>query len=164
MGFLRQEYWSRLPFPSPGDIPDPRVKLTSPWQADSLPLSYLRSLGLFCYLSFDLSSPFLFAVFSKSLTSTAGNLSCDLWNSASQLLLMLMRVIEQNSVRCAEDLYWFSFITNLTAHKLQEFNIILNLTLYFLLFPQIMCTSIKEGIISVLYITMSPSLFTEIDT
>ena len=23
MGFSRQEYWSRLPFPSPGDIPDP---------------------------------------------------------------------------------------------------------------------------------------------
>ena len=23
MGFSRQEYWSRLPFPSPGDLPDP---------------------------------------------------------------------------------------------------------------------------------------------
>ena len=26
MGFSRQEYWSGLSFPSPGDIPDPRVK------------------------------------------------------------------------------------------------------------------------------------------
>ena len=29
MGFSRQEYWSRLPFPSPGDLPDPGVKFTS---------------------------------------------------------------------------------------------------------------------------------------
>ena len=29
MGFPRQEYWSRLPFPSPGDILDPRIKPTS---------------------------------------------------------------------------------------------------------------------------------------
>ena len=38
MGFSRQEYWSRLPFPSPGDLPDSR---TEPGclalQADSLP-------------------------------------------------------------------------------------------------------------------------------
>ena len=26
----RQEYWSGLPFPSPGDIPDPRIKPGSP--------------------------------------------------------------------------------------------------------------------------------------
>ena len=25
MGFSRQEYWSGLPFPSPGDLPDPRI-------------------------------------------------------------------------------------------------------------------------------------------
>ena len=30
MGFLRQEYWSGLPFPSPGDLPDPGTKPTSP--------------------------------------------------------------------------------------------------------------------------------------
>ena len=26
MGFSRQEYWSELPFPSPGDLPDPGIK------------------------------------------------------------------------------------------------------------------------------------------
>ena len=26
MGFPRQEYWSGLPFPAPGDLPDPRIK------------------------------------------------------------------------------------------------------------------------------------------
>ena len=33
MGFSRQDYWSGLPFPSPGDLPDPGIKpvsLTSP--------------------------------------------------------------------------------------------------------------------------------------
>ena len=29
MGFPRQEYWSGLPFPSPGDLPDPGIKLES---------------------------------------------------------------------------------------------------------------------------------------
>ena len=30
MGFPRQEYWSGLPFPSSGDLPDPGIKPTSP--------------------------------------------------------------------------------------------------------------------------------------
>ena len=30
MGFSRQEYWSGLPFPSPGDLPDPGVEPGSP--------------------------------------------------------------------------------------------------------------------------------------
>ena len=30
MRFSRQEYWSRLPFPSPGDLPDPGIEHTSP--------------------------------------------------------------------------------------------------------------------------------------
>ena len=29
MGFPRQEYWSGFPFPSPGDLPDPGIELTS---------------------------------------------------------------------------------------------------------------------------------------
>ena len=29
MGFPRQEYWSGLPFPTPGDLPDPGIELTS---------------------------------------------------------------------------------------------------------------------------------------
>jgi len=30
MGFLRREYWSGLLFPSPGDLPDPGIELSSP--------------------------------------------------------------------------------------------------------------------------------------
>ena len=41
MGFLRQGYWSGLPFPSPGDRPDPGIEPASPaLQADSLLLSH----------------------------------------------------------------------------------------------------------------------------
>ena len=37
MGFSRQEYWSGLPFPSPGDLPDPGIERRSPaLQADTL--------------------------------------------------------------------------------------------------------------------------------
>ena len=38
LGFSRQEYWSGLPFPSPGDLPDPGIEPGSPaLQVDSLP-------------------------------------------------------------------------------------------------------------------------------
>ena len=38
MGFSRPEYWSGLPFPSPGDLPDPGMEPGSPaLRADSLP-------------------------------------------------------------------------------------------------------------------------------
>ena len=47
MGFSRQEYWSGLPCPPPGHLPDPGIKPASPvslaLQADSLPLSHLGS-------------------------------------------------------------------------------------------------------------------------
>ena len=38
MGFSRQQYWSGLSFPFPGDLSDSRIKLSSPaLQADPLP-------------------------------------------------------------------------------------------------------------------------------
>ena len=38
MGFFRPEYWSGLPFPPPGDLPDPGMEPMSPaWQMDSSP-------------------------------------------------------------------------------------------------------------------------------
>ena len=54
MGFSRQERWSGLPFPSPGELPDPRIKPGSPaLQADALlseppgkPLKYLKQLTI----------------------------------------------------------------------------------------------------------------------
>ena len=41
MGSFGQEYWSGLPFPPPGDLPDPGIKPMSPsLKVDSLPLSH----------------------------------------------------------------------------------------------------------------------------
>ena len=46
MEFFRQEYWSGLPFPFPGDLPDPGIKPGSPaLQADSLLSESLEKLG-----------------------------------------------------------------------------------------------------------------------
>ena len=30
MGFFRQEYWNELPFPPPGELPDPGIQATFP--------------------------------------------------------------------------------------------------------------------------------------
>ena len=56
MGFSRQEYWSGLPCPPPGDLPDPGAEPESPvspvMQADSLPnilyRIYLVYFSIFC--------------------------------------------------------------------------------------------------------------------
>ena len=44
MELLWQEYWSGLPFPSPGDFSDPGIESASPvLQVDSVPLRHLGS-------------------------------------------------------------------------------------------------------------------------
>ena len=51
MGFSRQESWSGLPFPSPGDLPDPGIKSPSlALQSDSLPSEPPRNVCA-CVLS-----------------------------------------------------------------------------------------------------------------
>ena len=75
MGFPRQEYWSGLPFPFPGDLPD-RGSNPCVWhsQVDSLPLSHqgspkdcLRTIQLMCFISLGQNIQslcfFLFALF-----------------------------------------------------------------------------------------------------
>ena len=50
IGFPRQEYWSGLPFPPPGDLSNPGVEPKSPAsQTDSLPLSHQESPDVFYY-------------------------------------------------------------------------------------------------------------------
>ena len=44
MGFSRQEYWSGLPLPSPGDLPNPGIEAGSPaLQADALPSKPIKA-------------------------------------------------------------------------------------------------------------------------
>ena len=57
-GFSAQECYSELPFPSPGDLPDPGIKSGSPaLQADSLLLSHQRSLSSILTLSLSFLCP-----------------------------------------------------------------------------------------------------------
>ena len=70
MGVSRQEYWSGLSFPPPGDLPNPGIKPESPeLQADSLPLHRTLSLKVisetflnfvFCFLC-SVTFPFFFS-------------------------------------------------------------------------------------------------------
>ena len=47
MEFSRQEYWSVLPFPLPGDLSNPGIEPTSPaLQVDSVPIEYCGSQGM----------------------------------------------------------------------------------------------------------------------
>ena len=52
MGFPKQEYWEGLPFPSPGDLPNPEIKPGFPaLQVDSLPTEIKESLILELYFT-----------------------------------------------------------------------------------------------------------------
>ena len=82
LGLSRQGYWSGLPFPSPGDLPDPRIKPGSPaLQADSLPTELWAKPSVSFSMSFLMISSserdssvkisehyllFLFAIISKN--------------------------------------------------------------------------------------------------
>ena len=65
MGFPRHEDWSGLPFPSPGDLPDPGIEPASPtMQANSLPLNHqgspekvLQNFNLFDVLNLTACTP-----------------------------------------------------------------------------------------------------------
>ena len=60
MGFSRQEYWSGLPFPSPGDLPDPGIEPGSPaLEADALTseLSGKHIYACICIYMFLRSTP-----------------------------------------------------------------------------------------------------------
>ena len=65
MEFSRQEYWSGLPIPSPGDLPDSGIKPRSPaLQADSLPSEPPRKPQFVLVAFFYASTIFLeFAIF-----------------------------------------------------------------------------------------------------
>ena len=50
VGFSRQEYWTGLPFPSPGDLPDPEIEPGSPaFRADALTSAPLGKPKIYMY-------------------------------------------------------------------------------------------------------------------
>ena len=74
MGFSRQEYWSGLPFPSPGDLPHPGIESWFPAsQAESSPFELqVKSFSIFyeCILNF---FPLKFRVNTKRLLIDAAS-------------------------------------------------------------------------------------------
>ena len=46
MGFYRQKYWSGLPFPSPGDLPDPGIEPRSRTQGISIILGNIKDTSM----------------------------------------------------------------------------------------------------------------------
>ena len=103
MGFSRQEYWSGLPCPAPGDLPNPGIKPASPaLQAGSLPLSHRGSPRSNALISKE--EP---VVKSKCLPPTYCALSI-VWRQFLDLFLIvfLLIVISQKRVlsKCFESL------------------------------------------------------------
>ena len=69
MGFSRQEYWSGLPFPSPGDLPNPQIKLGPPTLEADAPGKPKRGVhirsGYLPYTGIESKSPALRVVVSS---------------------------------------------------------------------------------------------------
>ena len=99
MGFSRQEYWSGLPLPSPGDLPGPGIKPASSvspeLQGDSLPLT-----GEYLFTILLLKNPTLTSVVIYFVTH---NLDFQLFKANPVLRMVLnLQVIwaEMNGILC----------------------------------------------------------------
>ena len=83
MGFPRQEYWSELPFPSPGDLPDPGIKPVSPsQQVYSLPLSHQVS-----------------PVYLENISSVPISLLVTMLHSGRKMKLILLLLLKWENVK-----------------------------------------------------------------
>ena len=80
MGFPRQEYWSGLSFPSPGDLPhlgvEPRLLH---WKAGSLPLRHLEENSAYCGIAPKIASE-------PGRNCRKGHMSENTWVTRSQPL------------------------------------------------------------------------------
>ena len=117
-GFPQQEYWSGLPFPSPGDLPRPGIKLDSPaspsLQADSLPLNHLGSP---CWL---VRHHLFYSPFSRypkegnmhasSISSTVAEYHVGTLNSSDPLLHLVLLLWYMLILHIFKTLYHYCFI------------------------------------------------------
>ena len=102
MGFSRQEYWSGLPFPPPGDLPDPGIEPASPvspaLQADSFPLNHWGSPFIWCGL-----------MYTHTHTPFQILFPCRLWQNIEYTLRTLFRPLSffSSSSPISISLYFF---------------------------------------------------------
>ena len=89
IGFFRQEYWSGLPLPSPGDLPDPGIepRSLSHCRQTLYQLSHQGSLPISCHNKFHLTS-----YSSQTLQM------CPLFDSFSHALHIIFIILLENSV------------------------------------------------------------------
>ena len=94
MEFSSQEYWSGLPFPSPGDLPEPGIKSQSPaLQAESLPSLLQGKLPIYIILDklYNLSEPwFSYPKIEKMLLLILQN------------ILRLKDITQKNIINCKQ--------------------------------------------------------------
>ena len=99
MGFSRQECWSGLPFPSPGDLPDPGIELrSSTLQADSLPSESPwnpRRLGIIFNSSFYFTSH-------KQLSTKVADSTSEKYFKPSHFYPLLLPLHETRPLSCLD--------------------------------------------------------------
>ena len=100
LGFSRQEHWSGLPFPLPGDLPDPRTKpasLTSPALAGGIFISYSKFL---LAIYFTHSNVCFHVTFSIHLTlSSPLSMSISLFSMSLSPLLPCIQILQNHFSR-----------------------------------------------------------------
>ena len=98
MGFSRQEYWSELPCPRPGDLPDPEIKPTSlkfsALQVGSLPLA---PPGKPCFLEPPFN-PSLQALLCHDASGPLMILGLSRWALLEQAVLSAQETLQQPSL------------------------------------------------------------------
>ena len=112
MEFSRQEYWNELPFPSPGDLPDPGIEPQSPaLQADALPS---KPPGKPLMYRLKIRTESVLSHFLKALTGSASVhceldyteveylyawfIGCHLWRMSMHTLFFLIELFEIASI------------------------------------------------------------------
>ena len=94
MGFSRQEYWTGLPFPSPGHLPDPEIEPRSPaLQTDSLPTELRGKPHTTCYIN----------VVNYCAIVEKKGLPCACFNVNKSLIMLLQRKCK--SQKCSHPFY-----------------------------------------------------------
>ena len=95
VGFSRQEYWSRLPFPSPGDLPDPGIEPPSP-VSPALQVNFIPAIKEARGCQVNMTLLLTLRMCSVQLLSRV-RLFATLWTVARQASL---------SVECCREEYW----------------------------------------------------------
>ena len=107
MGFSRQEYWSGLPFPSPGDLPTPGIEARSPtFLSDALTSKPPRKprFSLVIYFIHSINSVYMPVPISQFIPPHFSLVSTPLFSPSVCLFLLLNKIIN-NRMGKTRDLF-----------------------------------------------------------